>query len=57
MPKTIKFTLDLDKEEFIITCTDAEGKKRRYRVITSEGLIEYRDARGRSYLRLMLEEV
>jgi len=55
MAKIEKFTLDLDHEEFIITFTDRQGKKRRFKVITSEGLIEYRDSRGRKYLRLMLE--
>jgi len=57
MSKKIKYVLDLDTEEFLVKFTDSEGRKRTFRVVTSEGLIEYRDARGREYLRLVLEEV
>jgi len=51
------FEIDLDTTDFIISFTDREGRKRRFRVVTSEGYIEYRDATGRRFLRLMLEEV
>jgi len=52
-----KYRLDLDEEDFEITFTDKDGVKRRCRVITSEGMVEYRDARGRRLLRLMREPV
>jgi len=57
LKKTIKFKLDLDTEDFIITFTDREGKKRKFRIVSSEGLVELRTARGKKYLRLMLEEI
>jgi len=55
--KKVKYELDLDEEDFIVRFTDVKGKKRKFKIITSEGLIEYTDARGRRYLRLMLKEV
>jgi len=55
--KLVKYELDLDVEDFIIKFTDSKGLKRNFKVLTSEGLIEYADASGRRYLRVMLEEV
>jgi len=52
-----KYELDLDKEDFVVRLTDRSGRKRAFRLVTSEGMIDYRDARGRRFLRLMLEEV
>jgi len=51
-----KYELNLDEEDFIITMTDSRGRRRKFRVVTSEGLIEYRWG-ARKYIRLLLEEV
>jgi len=55
--RRIRSILDLDTEDFIIMFTDRKGKKRKFRIVSSEGLVELRTARGKRYLRLMLEEV
>jgi len=55
--KKVKYEIDLDVEDFIISFTDREGKKRKYKIVTSEGYIEYRGPRGEKLLRLMLKEV
>jgi len=57
MRRRKKYEVNLDEEDFIVSVTDAKGRKRKFKIITSEGLIEYTDARGRRYLRLMLKEV
>jgi len=54
--KRIWHELNLDEEDLIVSFTDAKGRRRRFKVITSGGLIEYRIG-GRRYLRLMLEEI
>jgi len=48
---------DLDAEEHIYIAKDRHGRKRRYRLRTSEGVIEWRMPGGRKFYALMLEEV
>jgi len=57
MAKVKKYELDLDEETFEVSFTDKAGVKRRWQVVSSEGMIEYTDAVGRRFLRLMLQEV
>jgi len=57
MRRRKKYEVNLDEEDFIVSFTDREGRKRKFRLVTSEGYIEYRGPRGEKLLRIMLEEV
>jgi len=49
--------IDLDAVEVIYTFTDAEGRKRKFRLVPSLGVRELVSARGEKYIQLLLEEV
>jgi len=56
--RTVKYSLDLDEEDFIIAFTDKkDGKKKYFRLVTSAGFIEYRTPTGKRVLRVALVEV
>jgi len=56
MYKKVKYELSLDEEDFVILFTDKEGRKRKFKLIASEGLVEYKDASGKRYLAPLLME-
>jgi len=52
-----KREIDLDEVEIIYKFTDAEGKKRKFKLAPSLGIRELITARGKKYIQLLLEEV